>query len=218
MRTDGHTAKVESVNLGTVREFDYQGRVETTGIFKEPTGEPVEVSATRFGRDEQANLDHHGGPDRVAYLYAAEDLAWWEQQLGRPVPPGSMGENLTTSGLEVTEAVIGEQWRIGGVTFEVAGLRTPCYKLSTAMGMPAFATRFTQARRPGAYLRVVSPGALVAGDLVEVVGVPDHGVTLGLLADAYHRDERLAARLLDAPELSPEWRDWAAKTVAENQA
>ena len=203
------SARVVSVNIGRVREVPYLGRTETTAIFKEPTSASVTVTRDAFGDDRQADLSVHGGPDRVAYAYASEDLAWWASELGREVPPGSMGENLTTTGLDITNAVIGERWRIGTATFEVAALRSPCFKLGIRMGIPRFSTQFADAARPGAYLRVAVPGSLSVGDGVEVVHRPTHGVTMALLADAYHRDPTLAARLLDAPELSDEWRRWA---------
>lgn len=209
----GPQAVCRSVNIGAVEVVEHRGRPETTGIFKRPTDEPVEVTAEAFGADRQADRRAHGGPDRVAYAYAEEDLAWWTGELGRPVPPGSMGENLTTAGVDVTGALIGERWRIGTVLFEVAALRTPCFKLGIRMGIDAFSVQFAAARRPGAYLRVVEPGRLVMGDAIEVEHRPGHGVTMGVLADAYHRDRALAARLLDAPELSEQWRHWALEQV-----
>jgi MOSC domain-containing protein YiiM len=205
------TARCTSVNIGAIREVPYLARTETTGIFKEPTTATVAVTEEAFGDDQQADLVAHGGPHRVAYAYASEDLAWWASELDREVGPGSIGENLTTTGLDVTNAVIGEQWRIGSTTFQVCGLRTPCHKLGIRMGMPHFSTRFADAGRPGAYLRVIEPGSVTAGDSIVVVDTPSHGVTMALLADAYHRDPSLIARVLEAPELEPGWKQWAAE-------
>lgn len=206
-------AMVVSVNIGHVEHVDHHGRDETTAIFKRPTHERVAVTTETFGADEQADRVAHGGPDRIAYAYAAEDLEWWESQLNRDVGPGSMGENLTLAGVDITNALIGERWRVGTAVFEVSGLRTPCFKLGIRMGIEAFSVRFAKARRPGAYLRVIEPGEVGAGDPVEVVHRPDHGVTMVLVADAYHRDHSLAARLLDAPELQAGWREWAEQTI-----
>jgi MOSC domain-containing protein YiiM len=205
--------RVESVNIGSIEEVQYRGRVETTAIFKRPTVDRVEVAVDAFGTDEQADRRAHGGPDRIVYAYAIEDLAWWEQQLGRAVPPSSMGENLTTSGLDITNALIGERWRIGTAIVEVSALRTPCFKLGIRMGIDGFSSQFAKARRPGAYLRVAQPGAVAAGDAIEVVERPDHGVTMLMVADAYHRDNSLARRLLDAPQLDEGWREWAASVT-----
>ena len=209
----GRPAACRSVNIGVVEVVEHQGRRKTTGIFKHPTAEEVVVTAATFGADVQADRRVHGGPDRVAYAYAEEDLGWWADELGRPVPPGSMGENLTTAGVDVTGALIGERWRIGTVLFEVAALRTPCFKLGIRMGIGAFSSQFSAARRPGAYLRVIEPGRLTVGDAIRIERRPDHGVTMALLADAYHRDHTIAPRLLDAPELSAEWRLWALEQI-----
>jgi MOSC domain-containing protein YiiM len=207
--------RVESVNIGSIEEVRYRGRIETTAIFKRPTSDRVDVTVDMFGNDQQADRKAHGGPDRIVYAYALEDLAWWEEQLGRAVPPSSMGENLTTSGLDITNAVIGERWRIGTAIVEVSALRTPCFKLGIRMGIDAFSVEFANSRRPGAYLRVTQPGNVAAGDAIEVVDQPDHGVTMLMLADAYHRDNSLARRLLDAPQLDDGWREWAAETAAK---
>ena len=138
-----------------------------------------------------------------------EDLIWWSEQLGRQVPPGSMGENLTTSGLEVTGALVGERWRAGTVLFEVSSPRVPCFKLSLRMEDGRFQQRFAAAGRPGAYLRIVEHGSLAAGDPITVVHRPDHGVTVAMVAEAFHADHSLAPRLLAAPELTEGWREWA---------
>lgn len=208
------SARVVSVNIGSIRTVEYRGRDETTAIFKEPTTERIVVDASSFGTDRQADLTVHGGPNRVAYAYAGEDLAWWSGELGRELEPGSMGENLTTGGLDITGASVGERWRVGTTVFELCGLRTPCFKLGIRMGIDAFSVQFARARRPGAYLRVIEPGDLAAGDPIEVIDRPDHGVTMGVFADAYHRDHALAARLLDVAALDEEWRAWAIERVA----
>jgi MOSC domain-containing protein YiiM len=206
--------RVESVNVGSIEHVQYRGRTATTAIFKRPTDERVEVTIDAFGTDQQADLDAHGGRDRIVYAYAIEDLIWWEHRLGRAVPPGSMGENLTTSELDITNSLIGAQWKVGTAIVEVCGLRTPCFKLGIRMGIEAFGAQFAHAGRPGAYLRVTQPGTVASGDAIEVVEQPDHGVTMAMLADAYHRDSSGAQRLLDAPQLDPGWREWAAETAA----
>jgi MOSC domain-containing protein YiiM len=198
-----------SVNVGQIRHVTHHERDVTTGIYKEPVAGRVATHGVNIDGDDQADRRAHGGPDRAAYAYAGEDLAWWSEQLGRPVPPGSMGENLTTSGLDVTAALVGERWRVGTVLFEVSSPRVPCYKLGLRMEDGRFQQRFAAAGRPGAYLRIVEHGTLAAGDPIIVVHRPDHDVTVALVADAYHADRSLAPRLLAAPELTVDWRAWA---------
>jgi MOSC domain-containing protein YiiM len=196
-----------SVNVSPIRVTAHAGRDVPTGIFKEPVAGRVAVRGVNLEGDDQADRRVHGGPDRVAY--AAEDLDWWGVRLGRSVPPGAMGENLTVRGIDVTGAVVGERWRIGSAVFEVTSPRVPCFKLGIRMGDPRFAQRFAKARRPGAYLRIVDEGDVGPGDTVDVLDRPGHGVTVKLVADAYHDDHTLAAKLLDAPELTDGWRHWA---------
>jgi MOSC domain-containing protein YiiM len=200
---------VLSVNVGPVEVVEHHGRPVLTGIFKKPVAGPVAVRGVNLDGDDQADRDNHGGPDRAVYAYAAEDLAWWETELCRVVSPGTMGENLTTSQIDVTGASIGERWRVGSVVFEVTAPRVPCFKLGIRMGDPRFPLRFARAGRPGAYLRIVQAGEVGAGDSIEVLRRPDHEVTVGLVARAFHDDRSLAPRLLDAPELGGGWREWA---------
>jgi MOSC domain-containing protein YiiM len=206
---DAPEAELVSVNVSGIRVTTRAGREVLTGIFKEPVAGRVAVRGVNLDGDDQADRRAHGGPDRAAYAYAAEDLDWWARELGRAVLPGSMGETLTLRGVDVTGAVIGEQWRIGSAVFEVTSPRVACFKLGIRMGEPRFPQRFSRARRPGAYLRVVHEGDIGASDRVEVVQRPIHGVTVRLVADAYHDDHALAAQLLVAPGLANGWRDWA---------
>jgi MOSC domain-containing protein YiiM len=206
--------EVVSVNVGGVESFDHHGRSVTSAISKRPVAGRVRSAGVNLVGDDQADRRVHGGPDRALYAYAVEDSDWWAGELGRPVPPGSMGENLTTAGLDVTGAVIGERWQAGTLTLEVSAPRIPCYKLGIRMGDPRFPPRFAHAGRPGAYLRIVGHGDVGAGDAIVVVDRPDHAVTIALVARAYHDDRSLAARLLDAPQLGGGWLDWARTNSA----
>jgi MOSC domain-containing protein YiiM len=202
---------VGSVNVGTPREVSWRGRTVTTAIWKTPVTGRVRVQGTSVDGDEQANREVHGGVDKALYAYAAEDLDWWAGQLGRELPPGSFGENLTTRGVEVSGAVVGERWRVGGALLEVSQPRTPCFKLGIRMGSQRFPSRFAAAGRPGAYLRIRSEGEVAAGDPIEVVHRPDHGLTVAEVSRIYHADHAAAARLLEVPELAGSWKRWAAR-------
>lgn len=103
---------------------------------------PVAVRATHLEGDEQADLRHHGGSDKAVYAYAAEDLSWWSDELGRDLGPAAFGENLTTLGLNLRSAVIGEQWCIGSAVLQVSEPRTPCWKLGMRLGDPALPRAF----------------------------------------------------------------------------
>ena len=152
--------RVVSVNVGLPREIEWLGRRATTSIWKEPVEGRVEVAGVNLAGDDQADRNFHGGPDKAVYAYAREDYAWWAEELARPVEDATFGENLTLEGLDVCAAVIGERWSIGSTLLEVAGPRTPCWKLGARMNDPEFPVWFAAAGRPGAYLRIVEEGAL----------------------------------------------------------
>ena len=206
--------RVISVNVGAVRSVEHRGRTVTTGIFKEPVAGRVTARGVNVDGDDQADRVNHGGPDQALYAYAGEDIEWWSEQLGRPLESGTFGENLTTRGLDVTDAVVGERWRIGNAVFEVSAPRIPCFKLGIRMGDGRFPQRFARAGRPGAYLRIIQPGDIGAGDEIRVEDEPTHDVTVGLVARAYHDDHSLAEQLLAAPELGAGWRQWALAAEA----
>jgi MOSC domain-containing protein YiiM len=203
-----------SVNLADLRTLERGGKPVSTGIWKLPAAGRVHAGPEGLEGDVQADRSVHGGIDQALYAYAREDLDWWEGEVGRPLEAGAFGENLTLAGIDASGATVGERWRLGGVLAEVTSPRIPCWKLATKMGDPRFIKTFARARRMGAYLRVIEPGELGAGDAVERLSSPDHGVTVKLVADALLGDHSLAPRLLEAPELAADVRDWAAARVA----
>jgi MOSC domain-containing protein YiiM len=204
---------VESVNVGTPREVPWRGGTVTTAIWKDPVPGRVRVRGVNVDGDRQANLEDHGGVDKALYAYAAEDLEWWAGELGRELPAGSFGENLTVRGLDVSGAVVGERWRAGGTLLEVSQPRTPCFKLGIRMGSQRFPSRFAAAGRPGAYLRILAEGEVAAGDLVQVVHRPGHGLTVAEVSRIYFTDHAAASRLLQVPELAGTWRRWAERVT-----
>ncbi len=202
-----------SVNVGEIRSVDRDGTPATTAILKRPVSGRVPVSGVRIAGDAQADLSVHGGPDRVAYAYASEDARWWEGRLGRSIEPGLLGENLTTAGVDVTNALIGERWRVGTAIFEVSQPRGPCWKLGMRMGDPAFPREFREAGRPGAYLRLVEAGDIAARDAVEIVDVPEESLSIAEVARIHGRERDRAAELLALDGLSDDWKEWARKRV-----
>jgi MOSC domain-containing protein YiiM len=202
-------ARLLSVNTGRARQVAVRrGRPLMSAIGKEPVEDRVGVAEGGLVGDEQADLRVHGGRDKAVYAYAAEDTAWWAQQLGRALEPGAFGENLTIEGVDVSGATIGERWRIGTTELEVAQPRLPCAKLGVRFGDPRMVKRFATAARPGAYLRVVCEGELGAGDAVDVCFRPDHDITVALVSRAILLDDALLARAAAAPALPPELAGW----------
>ncbi|GAB3185822.1 MOSC domain-containing protein YiiM [Micromonospora palomenae] len=196
------TGRLAAVNLGVVTEAEWAGDASgRTGIDKRPVDGPVLLRADGVAGDFIGERAHHGGPDQAVYAYAGEDAEWWSAELGRTVPPGGFGENLTTSAVDVTGAVIGELWAIGSAVLQVTKPRTPCTTFAGFWGVPDLIKRFTVRAAPGAYLRVLREGEVGAGDPVEVVDRPAHGVTIGEVFRAMNLEPELLPRLLDAVEL-----------------
>jgi MOSC domain-containing protein YiiM len=202
-------ARVLSVNVGGPRTIETGKRSVTTGIWKTPVAGRVRAHGTNLDGDVQVDRENHGGPHKAIYAYAAEDLAYWEQHLGRPLGPGALGENLTTSGIDPNTATIGERWAIGSTLLEVSEPRSPCYRLALRHGEPKLVRDFVVAERPGAYLRIIEPGDIGAGDAIEVVWRPEHDVTIRLAFEAWLVDRGLIPRLRPAlAHLSPAWQRW----------
>ena len=176
-----------------------RGPSRYTAIDKRPVGGPVAVDELGLAGDKQCDTRFHGGPDRALYAFAAEDADRWSAELGREIPPGLFGENLTTQGLDITTALIGERWRIGsrktGIVVEVRLPRDPCSNLSARMGIPKFHKHFAAVGRPGAYLKVVTGGSIKAGDPIVIDYRPDHGVSI---ADVFNPHAHAMRRLLDS--------------------
>jgi len=170
----------------------WHGRRVVSAIWKEPVAGEVAVAGVNLDGDAQADLRVHGGDDKAVYAYASEDYDWWSAA-GFDVGPGVFGDNLTTAGIDVTGARVGDRWQIGTVVFEVAQPRQPCFKLGMRMGDAAFVDRFDAARRPGAYLRIVEPGTLRAGDRVTVG--PAAEPTVGILELFAGEGDDLLARV-----------------------
>src|SRR5262249_4869624 len=202
-------AKVLSVNVGGVREFDYNGRPARSAIWKSPVAGRIAARGVNLVGDDQADRQAHGGPDKAVYAYAVEDARWWEQEIGRALAAGEFGENLTTEGIDPNQALVGERWQIGTTVLEVSEPRIPCWRLGVRMNDKMFPRRFTEALRPGAYLRIVVEGEVGAGDAIRVADRPDHDLTIRDVFRIYTSDRDEAERLLAVPRMSESWRRWA---------
>ena len=204
------TGRVLSVNVGTVREFEYGGRPARSAIWKSPVVGRIAVRGVNLADDDQADRGAHGGPDKVVYAYAVEDTRWWQQQIGRSLGYGEFGENFTTEGVELNDALVGERWQIGTAVLEVSEPRIPCWRLGVRMNDKMFPRQFTEALRPGAYFRLIVEGTLGAGDEIRVVERPDHDLTIRDVFRIYTRDRAEVERLLAVPQMSESWRRWSA--------
>jgi MOSC domain-containing protein YiiM len=199
------TPRVVSVNVGVVREVEWEGELVTSAIWKAPVQGRVALRGVNFVGDDQADRSVHGGRDKAVYAYAQDDYDFWREEHGVKTSPGLFGENLTVEGIDLSAAIIGERWRVGSCVLEIAQPRLPCYKLGMRMHDPYFPRRFQAAMRMGAYLRIIDDGDIGANDAIEVIAQPSHGVTLHTMVGALH--DPVKARALAGVEALPRfWR------------
>ncbi len=214
---------VASVNVG-VPSINHWKKVPLTGIDKRPVEGPVVVTApgpegagkVGLTGDRAHDVAHHGGADQAVYAYALEDLEVFTDLLGRPLRPGrDFGENFSTRGVDVNGALIGERWRVGSqLVLEVSCPRIPCATFEGWIGVAGWLRRFISEARPGAYLRVVSPGPVQEGDPVTILSRPAHDVTVELAFRALTLEPAMLPRLLDADALPGEGRALVARRLA----
>jgi MOSC domain-containing protein YiiM len=211
-----------SVNVGKPRPNPWKP-VALTGIDKQPVSGPVLVTAPEpkgtgavgLAGDRVYDVKNHGGPDQAVYAYAREDLDRWQAELDTPLRNGMFGENLTTRGVYVNGALIGERWRLGrDVILEVCCPRIPCGTFQGWLAREGWIKRFTQAALPGAYLRVITPGEIVAGDPVSIEHRPAHDVTVAVAFKALTTAPELLPRLLAADALPEEAKDLARRRTS----
>jgi MOSC domain-containing protein YiiM len=200
MTKKGPAMKLSAVCLGATRPTP--GRVSSkTGIFKQPVGGAVMVDREGIVGDRIVNRKHHGGRDQAVYIEGAVDLAWWETELGIPLPPGTFGENLVIDGIASSDIAVGDRFEIGDVLMEITSARMPCVTFALRMDDPKFVKRYTKAARPGAYARVLQPGTLTAGDPVSYAPYQGERITMPELMRTFGKrlegDER--ERYLSAP-------------------
>lgn len=216
-------ARIVSVNTGGEKAAAWAGMLGRTAIDKRPVASAVPVSVLGLAGDEQADKFDHGGPDQAVYAYAREDLDWWEARLGRELRDGMFGENITTAGLDLNGAVIGETWRFGRVVVQVTAPRIPCVVFRNWVDEKGWIKSFRESGRPGPYLRVRQPGMLRAGDPIERLSRPDGSVTVTEAMEAFYlRDVEVVRRMTAVPGHSSRWDglagEWLAARPAVSQA
>ncbi|HTE39240.1 MAG TPA: MOSC domain-containing protein [Steroidobacteraceae bacterium] len=207
--------KILSVNVGAPREVIHDGKRVMTGIFKSPVSGPVRVGKINLAGDGQGDLRVHGGVDKAVYAYPFEHYAYWQRTLHRDaLSPGHFGENLTIEGLDEAHCAVGDRLRIGDALFAVTQPRVPCFKLGIRFNDMEMVKLFSRSARTGFYLKVVSEGAVAAGDSINVTR-NEQGVSVKDLYQAFFsartpESNAVLARALDSPDLSAEWRKQVA--------
>jgi MOSC domain-containing protein YiiM len=204
--------KIVSVNVGLPREVSWQGKLVTTGIFKEPVNTPVMMRTLNLDGDAQADLTVHGGVSKAVYAYPSEHYDYWRAELpGVDLPWGMFGENFTTEGLLEEAIYIGDKFRIGETEVMVTEPRMPCYKLGIKFGRADIIKRFLASRRTGFYFAVVHEGMVGAGDAVELTGREQQQISVADITRlyAFEKDDLKSLRRAIEVEALPEnWKGY----------
>jgi MOSC domain-containing protein YiiM len=212
------SGRIVAVSTGVVADLVIAGQPDHSAIDKRPGAGPVRAGPLGLAGDEHGDTEHHGGLDQALYAYAREDLDWWTERVGRELRNGEFGENVTTSGIDVSAALIGETWRMGEVVVQLTAPRIPCETFKAWMGEEHWVRRFAAAGRPGAYLRVLAGGELAPGDAIEVVARPEPRVTVAESMRAYYGDAGLMAVLLTVPGRAAKWDEIADRVLGRTVA
>jgi MOSC domain-containing protein YiiM len=200
------SARVIAVSTGRAKaDPNIRAALGRTAIDKRPSRARVRVFKLGLDGDEQADKVNHGGYEQAVYAYAREDLDWWVEQLGRELRDGLFGENITTAGLDISGAVIGETWRLGTAVVQVTSSRIPCVTFASWLGEDHWVRRFARAGRPGAYLRVLTEGEVGPGDEIEVLDRPAVRVTVAESMLAYYGDADLVRKLVEVDGRGTKW-------------
>ena len=203
--------KIMAVSVSQPIEFEFNGRTMRSSIFKKPVNGPVALGKTNLSGDGQANLKVHGGAYKAVYAYSHDHYAWWGETLGRSdLSFGEFGENLTISGLDEDEIAIGDRLRVGTALMAVTGPRIPCAMLGVKFKDKMMLRKFTEAARPGFYLRVIETGVVEAGDRVDKIQAGEGGLNVRDMFNAYSRLRSHAAcdileHALTLPDLDPDF-------------
>ena len=204
--------KILSVNVGLPRKVTWQGKVVTTGIFKEPVNAPVMMRTLNLEGDQQADLTVHGGVNKAVYAYPSEHYGYWGTELpGVDLRWGMFGENFTTEGLLEEATYIGDRFGIGETEVMVTGPRMPCYKLGIKFGRPDIIKRFLASRRTGFYFAVVREGMVGTSGAIKLIGQEQQDISVADITRlyAFEKDDLKSLRRAIEVEALPEnWRGY----------
>ncbi len=207
--------KLLSINVAAIiHHEDWAGSVGKTGIDKRPKLGRVSLENDAVEGDQVLDTKNHGGKDQAVYAYAREDADWWEKEIGLEINNGRFGENLTTQDIDVTNAIVGEKWALGTCILQVTMPRIPCKVFQGFWQRPNLIKEFTQAQRPGAYLKIIQEGYVSAGDDIRVFDIPQHGITIKDLFMAKSGERTKIKDINQIPGLALKFKEWSEKIAA----
>ncbi|WP_397570319.1 MOSC domain-containing protein [Schlesneria sp. T3-172] len=217
---------LQSIQVGLPRKMGLEGATDpmdrpwTSGFQKSPVPGPVRVGSTNVEGDGQADLEHHGGPDKAVLAYSADHYAQWRQVLQKPnLPFGAFGENFTIAGLNETTVCVGDIWQLGDVRLQVSQPRQPCWKLARRWRIKTLALQVQESGRTGWYFRVLTEGMITPGLGFHLQDrpYPDWTIERSNRIMHFEKDDlRAAAELAALAPLATSWKSTLTKRVEKN--
>lgn len=213
--------KILSINVSLPKEVSWQGKLVSTGIFKEPVNAPVMLRTLNVDGDRQADLTVHGGIAKAVYAYPSEHYAFWRAEFpGKTLPWGMFGENFTTEGLLEETVYIGDRFRVGEAEVMATEPRMPCYKLGIKFDRPDIIKRFLVSRRSGFYFAVKREGRVSAGDAIEFVGREQQAISVADITRLYaiqKDDLEGLRRAIEVESLPESWKGYFRHQVEKRR-
>ena len=157
------TGRLEAINIS-------RGGVPKQAVFE------ALITERGVDGDHQNLTPQQGGRDRAVVLYSLDVIEALQME-GHPIATGTVGENLTISGLEWPSVVPGTRLLIGDVELFITKYATPCSTIRRSFLDQDF-QRIFQERHPGwsrLCARVVSGGIVRPGDTVTAIQALVHG-------------------------------------------
>lgn len=210
--------EVLCVRTGKVEPRNWSGRTFDSAAVKHPRTGAVAVTTLGLDGDEQAE-PIHGGPDKAVLMYAGHHYPAWQAE-GFDLPEGALFENITMTNLDERSLYLGDTVKVGSARLQVTQPRRPCYKLAARWGIPGLARTVQTLGRTGIYFRVLEPGAIEAGDRIQIVDRLDHSVSAAEVNRVMNVDrDDLAGieTLLASPELPPRWREQLRRRLDDGE-
>lgn len=207
-----------AIFIGGIRPLPVSGR--PTGMYKTPLAHAVELGREGFAGDEQADRRVHGGPEKAVHLYPARHyrrLAEAFPEAAGLLVAGSMGENLSVEDIDERDVRIGDVWRLGTAHLQVCQQRNPCWKIDERYGCAGMAEFIAKQRITGWYWRVLQPGRVAPGDMLERLEAAVQAPTLQeamALWDEHRPSLAALERLANVPGISRRWKDKIEQRLA----
>lgn len=183
--------KIISTNIAKPTTFIWNGKEETTGIFKKPTGQPIYLTKNDVVNDEVSDRLHHGGFYKACYIFSAEQYPYWESLYPElDWGWGMFGENLTVADFDENDVFLGDIFKVGEATVQVSQYREPCYKFGYKFGSQKVIKQFIEHGFGGTYLSIIEEGHVAVNDKFALLERTQHKLSVASLFKLVYAKEK----------------------------